>query len=404
MFDVQAIRRDFPILNETVNGHPLVYFDNAATSQKPVQVIQAIANYYQHTNANIHRGAHHLAHQATEAYEASRSKIAQHIGSGSHEINFVRGTTEAVNLVAYGYGRKFIHEGDEVVVSEMEHHSNFVPWQLLCEERKATLKIIPFTPEGTLRMDIFHQMLSPKTKLVSVAYVSNALGTIHPVQEIIAAAHGVGAVVFIDGAQALPHQQVDVSTLDCDFLGFSAHKMLGPTGIGVLYGKEALLKEMLPFMSGGEMIKTVSVSGTTFQDLPYKFEAGTPHIAGAIGLGAAVDYLRHIGLNHIAHYENQLLLYATEEMKKVERVQLVGTAANKCSVISFNVDGIHAYDLGILLDKQGIAIRTGSHCCQPLMDRLGIEGTCRASFAFYNTAQEIDRFITALEKAIRMLA
>lgn len=404
-FDVAAIRAQFPILHQKVNGYPLVYLDNAATSQKPAAVINAIKDYYERYNSNIHRGAHHLAQLATEAYENARITVSKHINAASEkEINFVRGTTEAVNLVATSYGRKFIKAGDEIIVTAMEHHSNIVPWQMLCEEKGATLRVIPINDKGELIFEEYLKLLSERTKIVSVAYVSNALGTIHPVKEIIAAAHKVGAVVFIDGAQALPHKKVDVQDLDCDFLGFSGHKVFAGTGIGILYGKQHLLEQMNPYMGGGEMIKSVSFSGTTYNELPYKFEAGTPHVEGGISLGTALDYINGIGLDKIAAYEDQLLQYGTQKLQAIEGLRLVGTAANKCSVLSFLVDNVHSYDLGVLLNEQGIAIRTGHHCCQPLMDRLGIEGTCRASLAFYNTTEEIDQLAKALQRAIKMLA
>lgn len=403
-FPVNNIRKDFPILHETVNGKPLIYLDNAATSQKPLRVINAINDYYEHTNSNIHRGAHYLANKATEAYENSRKTIAAHLNARSErEINFVRGTTEAVNLVAKTYGRKFIKQGDEIIVSELEHHSNIVPWQMLCEETGAVLKVIAINDKGELLFEEYLKLLSPKTKLVSLAYVSNSLGTINPVKEVIKTAHEVGAKVFIDAAQALPHMKVDVQYLDCDFLGFSGHKVFGPTGIGILYGKEELLETMPPFMGGGEMIKSVSFKGTTYNDLPYKFEAGTPHIEGGIVLGEAINYINEIGLDKIAAYEHELLEYATNKLQEVDGLRIIGTAMNKSSVISFLINDIHPYDIGVLLNEQGIAIRTGHHCCQPLMDRLGIEGTCRASFAFYNTKEEIDSLYVAITKAIGIL-
>jgi cysteine desulfurase/selenocysteine lyase len=403
-FDIATIRAQFPILNQNVNGKPLIYFDNAATSQKPLAVINAINDYYQHYNSNIHRGAHHLAQLATEKYEAARKTVAEHINATEREINFVRGTTEAVNLVATAYGRKFVKAGDEIIVSELEHHSNIVPWQMLCEEKGATLKVIPLNEAGELIFEEYLKLLTDKTKIVSVAYISNALGTIHPVKEIIAAAHKVGAVVFIDGAQALPHKKVDVQDLDCDFLGFSGHKVFAGTGIGILYGKAGLLEAMNPYMGGGEMIKTVSFKGTTYNELPYKFEAGTPHIEGGISLGAAINYINQIGLDQISAYEDELLTYATDKIQDIENIRLVGTAKNKASVLSFLVGNIHPYDLGVLLNQQGIAIRTGHHCCQPAMDKFKIEGTCRASFAFYNTKQEIDTFVAALQKAVKVLS
>lgn len=404
-FPVDTIRKDFPILNQKVNGKPLIYLDNAATSQKPLRVINAITDYYEATNSNIHRGAHYLANKATEEYENSRKTIATHLNAKSErEINFVRGTTEAINLVAKTYGRKFIKQGDEIIVTELEHHSNIVPWQMLCEETGAVLRVIPINDAGELILEEYLKLLNPKTKFVSLGYVSNSLGTINPVKEVIKAAHEIGAKVFIDAAQALPHMRVDVQDLDCDFLGFSGHKVFGPTGIGVLYGKEELLNAMPPFMGGGEMIKSVSFKGTTYNDLPYKFEAGTPHIEGGIVLGTAIDYINAIGLDQIAAYEHELLVYATQKLQDIEGLRIIGTAKNKSSVVSFLVGDIHPYDLGVLLNEQGIAIRTGHHCCQPLMDRLGIEGTCRASFAFYNTKEEIDSLFTAINKATRILA
>ncbi len=399
-----SIRAQFPILHQNVNGKPLIYFDNAATSQKPLAVINAIKDYYEHYNSNIHRGAHHLAQLATEKYENARTTVAQHINANEREINFVRGTTEAVNLVATSYGRKFIKVGDEIIVSEMEHHSNIVPWQMLCEEKGATLRVIPINDSGEIIFEEYLKLLSEKTKIVSIAYISNALGSIHPVKEIITEAHKVGAVVFIDGAQALPHKKFDVKDLDCDFLGFSGHKVFAGTGIGILYGKESLLEAMNPYMGGGEMIKSVSFAGTTYNDLPYKFEAGTPHIEGGISLGAAINYISEIGLDKIAAYEEELLAYGTEKFLEVEGLRIVGTAKNKASVISFLVNDIHPYDLGVLLNEQGIAIRTGHHCCQPLMERLKIEGTCRASFAFYNTKEEIDVTVNALKRAVKILS
>jgi cysteine desulfurase/selenocysteine lyase len=403
--NISEIRSQFPILNQQVNGKPLIYFDNAATSQKPLAVINAIDNYYRQYNSNIHRGAHHLAQLATEAYEKARVDVAKHINAHEREINFVRGTTEAVNLVATGYGRKFLKAGDEVIVSEMEHHSNIVPWQMLCEEKGATLRVIPINDAGEIIYEEYLKLLGPKTKIVSIAYISNALGTIHPVKNVIRDAHAAGAVVFIDGAQALPHKKVDVRELDCDFLGFSGHKMFAGTGIGILYGKAELLEAMNPYMGGGEMIKTVSFKGTTYNELPYKFEAGTPHIEGGISIGAAVNYMNEVGLDNISAWEDELLQYGTKKLQdEVEGLRLVGTAANKASVISFLVGDILPYDLGVILNQQGIAIRTGHHCCQPLMERFNIEGTCRASFAFYNTKEEIDQFVAAVKKSVAILA
>jgi cysteine desulfurase/selenocysteine lyase len=404
ILDLNTIRSQFPILHQQVNGKPLIYFDNAATSQKPLAVINAIKDYYEQYNSNIHRGAHHLAQLATENYENARTTVAQHINASEREINFVRGTTEAVNLAATSYGRKFIKAGDEIIVSEMEHHSNIVPWQMLCEEKGATLIVIPINDAGEIIFEEYLKLLSEKTKIVSIAYISNALGSIHPVKEVISEAHKVGAIVFIDGAQALPHKKVDVKDLDCDFLGFSGHKVFAGTGIGILYGKEKLLEVMNPYMGGGEMIKSVSFDGTTYNDLPFKFEAGTPHIEGGISLGAAINYINQIGLEKIAAHEDELLAYGTKKFLEVDGLRIVGTAKNKASVISFLVDKIHMNDIGILLNEQGIAIRIGHHCCQPLMDRLKIEGTCRASFAFYNTKEEIDSTVSSLKRIVKRLS
>ncbi|MBS1611667.1 MAG: cysteine desulfurase [Bacteroidetes bacterium] len=402
--NIETIRKDFPILHQTVNGKPLIYLDNAATSQKPLAVINAIDDYYKRYNSNIHRGAHHLAQIATEEYENARTNVAKHINANSErEINFVRGTTEAINLVASTYGRKNLKAGDEIIISEMEHHSNIVPWQMLCEEKGATLRTIPINEAGEIIYEEYLKLLSEKTKIVSIAYISNALGTEHPVKQLIADAHKVGAVVFIDGAQALPHKLVDVQDLDCDFLGFSGHKVFAGTGIGILYGKEAILEAMPPYMGGGEMIKQVSFKCTTYNNLPYKFEAGTPHIEGGISLGAALTYMQSVGVENIAAYEHELLIYATEKMQQIEGLRIVGTSKHKSSVVSFLVGDIHPYDMGVLLNEQGIAIRTGHHCCQPLMDRFNIEGTCRASFAFYNTKEEIDVLVKAVTKAAMIL-
>lgn len=405
VLNIETIRQDFPILHQQVNGKQLVYLDNAATSQKPLAVINAIDDYYKRYNSNIHRGAHHLAQIATEAYENARTTVAKHINANSErEINFVRGTTEAINLVASTYGRQNVKAGDEIIISEMEHHSNIVPWQMLCLEKGATLKTIPLNEAGEIIYEEYLKLLSEKTKIVSIAYISNALGTEHPVKQLIADAHKVGAIVFIDGAQALPHKMVDVQDLDCDFLGFSGHKVFAGTGIGILYGKEALLEAMPPYMGGGEMIKQVSFKGTTYNDLPYKFEAGTPHIEGGISLGAALTYIQGIGMDKIAAYEHELLTYGTEKMLEIEGLRIIGTSKNKSSVISFLVGNIHPYDMGVLLNEQGIAIRTGHHCCQPLMEHFNIEGTCRASFAFYNTKEEIDTLVKAVKKAATILA
>jgi cysteine desulfurase / selenocysteine lyase len=397
------LRDQFPILETKVHGKPLVYLDNAATSQKPLQVIRKMEEYYTSLNSNIHRGAHYLAEKATIEYENAREFIAQYLNAKPCEINFVRGTTEGINLVAYTFGEQNIGKGDEIIVSYLEHHSNIVPWQMLCERKGAMLKVIPVTESGELDMDAYSALLTDKTKLVSVNYVSNSLGTINPVKEIISKAHAVGAKVLIDGAQAIPHKKVDVVDLDCDFFTFSGHKVYGPTGIGILYGKEAILEAIPPFHGGGEMIKTVSFDGTTYNDLPYKFEAGTPNICGGIVLGEALRFVDSVGIEKIAAHEQMLLEYATEKMQDIEGIRFYGTAKNKASVISFLIDGVHPYDLGVLLDKQGIAIRTGHHCCQPLMNHWNIEGTCRASFALYNTTEEIDIFVKAVEKAVMVL-
>ncbi len=403
LLDVEQIRNDFPILHQLVNKKPLIYLDNAATSQKPLTVINAINNYYTQYNSNIHRGAHHLAHLATEAYENARKTVAQHINAAEKEVNFVRGTTEAINLVAATYGRKFITKGDEIIISALEHHSNIVPWQMLCEEKGALLKVIPITDDGEIIFEEYLKLLNEKTKIVSVPYISNALGTINPVKEIIAAAHKAGAIVFIDAAQALPHQKVDVKELDCDFWGFSGHKVFAATGIGILYGKESLLEQMPPYMGGGEMIKNVTFEKTTYNELPYKFEAGTPNIEGGISLGAALNYINNIGLDKISAYEHELLEYGTEKLLEIDELKIIGRAKNKSSVLSFLVGDILPYDLGVLLNEQGIAIRTGHHCCQPLMNRLGIEGTCRASLAFYNTFEELDELVKGIKKAVTIL-
>ena len=399
------MKNQFPILNQKVNGKDLIYFDNAATSQKPISVIKKIEEYYLETNSNIHRGAHFLANKATEEYEAARVYTAKFINAEKPAlINFVRGTSEAINLVAYAFGDKFIGKDDEIIISEMEHHSNIVPWQMLCERTEAKLKVIPINEAGELIYEAYSELLSTKTKLVSVTYVSNALGTINDVETIIKKAHEVGAKVFIDGAQAAPHIKIDVQKLDCDFFAFSAHKVYGPTGIGVLYGKEAILNAMNPFHGGGEMIETVTFEKTTYNKLPYKFEAGTPNICGVIAMAEALKFVDELGIVNIAKHENDLLEYATEKMEAIAGMTFYGTAKHKSGVISFLIDGIHPYDLGILLDKQGIAIRTGHHCTQPLMQRFHIEGTCRISFAIYNTKEEIDIFITALKRAVLILS
>jgi len=404
-FDIARVRADFPILNQEINGRPLVYFDNAATTQKPQPVINAILNYYRADNANIHRGIHTLAERATADFEASRKAIADFLGAASpEEIIFTSGTTMGINLVAQTYGRKFIQAGDEIVISGLEHHSNIVPWQMLCEEKGITLKVIPVLDTGELDLEAYAGLLSEKTKLVSVNHVSNSLGTINPVAEIIRKAHEVGAVVLIDGAQATSHLTIDVQALDADFYTFSAHKLYGPTGIGVLYGKRALLEAMPPYMGGGEMIKEVTFEKTTYNDLPYKFEAGTPNIADVVALKTALDYLADLGKEAIAAHEAHLLRYGTEKLSEIDGLRIVGQAREKISVISFVLDGIHHQDVGIILDQQGIAIRTGHHCTQPLMQRFGILGTSRASFAMYNTTEEIDKLAAGIRRVQRMMA
>ncbi|MSR15137.1 MAG: cysteine desulfurase [Gammaproteobacteria bacterium] len=404
-FDVARIRQDFPILATAINHHPLVYFDNAATTQKPQAVISALAHYYANDNANIHRGVHTLSQRATTAFENAREKIRQFLNAESNaEIIFTRGTTEAINLVAQSYARSFLKAGDEIVVSEAEHHANIVPWQILAQQIGTVLKIAPITDRGDLDLDALKKCITPRTKLCSFGHVSNALGTVNPVREIISLAHAVGAKVLLDGAQAVAHGGVDVRALDCDFYAFSGHKLFGPTGIGVLYGKRALLEAMPPYQAGGDMIKTVTFAATEYADLPHKFEAGTPHIAGVIGLGTAIDYLNQLDLVAAAAHESQLLDYATERAVTFPGLKLIGTAAHKVAVMSFVIDGTHPQDLGVLLDGQGVAVRTGHHCAMPVMQRFGVPGTARASFAFYNTLEEIDRFYAALTKACAMLA
>jgi cysteine desulfurase / selenocysteine lyase len=403
-FDIQAIRQHFPVLNRVVKGKPLVYFDNAATTQKPQVVIDALADYYKNYNANIHRGIHSLAEEATAAYEATRDTVQQFIHAKEREeIIFTRGVTESINLVAYTWARTNLKAGDEIIISGMEHHSNIVPWQLIGEMTGAKLKVIPVNDSGELIMDEFHQLLNEKVKLVSVVHASNSLGTINPVKEIIDAVHKVGAVVMIDGAQSTVHLDIDVQELDCDFFAISSHKVYGPTGIGVLYGKRALLEAMPPFMGGGEMIKDVSFEKTTWNDLPYKFEAGTPNIADTVALKAALDFVSGIGKATIRQHEDALLKYATEQLQSIDGIRLIGTAKQKVSVASYVVEGVHPQDLGILLDNQGVAVRTGHHCTQPLMNRFGIPGTTRSSFAMYNSKEEIDVMIAGLHKAIKLL-
>jgi cysteine desulfurase/selenocysteine lyase len=400
---MRRVREDFPILRQKVHGHPLVYFDNAATSQKPQVVLDAVRRYYTSDNANVHRAVHLLSERATRAYEEARVKVQRFIhAADNREIIFVRGTTEGINLVAHSFGKQFVREGDEILITAMEHHSNIVPWQLLCEDRGAVLKVVPINDEGELLLDQYEALLSPRTKLVAAVYVSNSLGTVNPVRRMIQLAHDRGIPVLIDGAQAVPHMPVDVQELDCDFFVFSGHKMFGPTGIGVLYGKADLLEAMPPYQGGGDMIRSVTFAKTTYNDLPYKFEAGTPHVSGPIGLGAAIDYLQGLGLENIAAHETALLRYATEQIRQVPGVRLLGTAADKAAVLSFVVEDppISSLDVGTKLDLEGIAVRTGHHCCQPVMDRFGIPGTTRVSLALYNTTAEIDTFIAALQSIV----
>jgi cysteine desulfurase/selenocysteine lyase len=405
IIDIKKIRKDFPILASKINGRPLVYFDNAATSQKPWSVIKAIENYYTHLNSNVHRGVHHLSQQATNAFEAARKKVAVFINAvHDHEVIFTKGTTESINLVAASFGKQFVKPGDIIIISALEHHSNIVPWQLLCEDRKAILKVVPINEKGELSLDAFKEMLSEKVKLVSVNYVSNSLGTINPVREIIELCHQQNITVLLDAAQAVQHMPIDVQELDVDFLAFSGHKMYGPTGIGVLYGKEQWLNQMPPYQGGGEMIRSVSFAETTYNDLPFKFEAGTPNIEAAIALGAAIDYINETGLENIQRYEHELLEYATEKLLQIDGIRFIGTADNKASVVSFIIDNLHPYDVGVILDQLGIAVRTGHHCTQPLMDFYCIPGTVRASLAFYNTKEEIDALTEGVQKAVSMLA
>ncbi len=403
-FDPQSVRADFPALDLVVRGKPLVYLDNAATAQKPQAVIDRLERYYSTENSNVHRGVHYLSEVATEAYEGTRKKLQQFLNAASTcEIVFVRGTTEGINLVANSYGRANAKEGDEIIVSAMEHHSNIVPWQILCQQTGAQLRVVPVTDTGELDMGQFEVMLGPRTRLVSIVHMSNALGTINPVRRIIEFAHQRDVPVLLDGAQAACHLPVDVQELDCDFYTFSGHKLFGPTGIGVLYGKERLLDKMPPYQGGGDMISSVSFEKTLYNELPYKFEAGTPNIAGVVGLGAAVDYLSGIGWEGIAAYENGLLEYATDQVGGIEGVRLIGTAEEKASILSFVIEDIHPHDIGTVLDREGVAIRAGHHCCQPLMHRFDVAGTARASLAMYNTRQDIDRLAAAVHKAIGVL-
>jgi cysteine desulfurase/selenocysteine lyase len=397
-FDVERIRRDFPILSERAYGRPLVYLDNAATAQKPRSVIDALVRFYTSENANVHRGVHLLSERATAAYEDARRTVQTFLNASSvREIVFTRGTTEGINLVAQSWGRANVDAGDEILISALEHHSNIVPWQMLAEEKRATLRVAPIDDRGDVILEEYEKLLGPRTKLVALAYVSNALGTVNPVGRMIEMAHGHGAVVSIDGAQAAPHLGIDVEALDCDFFAFSGHKLFGPTGIGVLYGKARLLEAMPPWQGGGDMIRSVTFEKTLYNDLPYKFEAGTPHIAGAVGLGAAIDYVSGVGLDEIAAYEQELLTYGTERLARIAGLRLIGTARHKAAVLSFVLDGVHPHDVATILDRRGIAIRAGHHCAQPVMERFGLAATSRASFAFYNTTEEIDALAAGIE-------
>lgn len=403
--DLAKIRADFPILAERIHGKPLVYLDNAATSQKPRAVIDAITHYYEHLNANIHRGVHTLSVRATEAHDAARETVRRFLNAAStREIIFVRGATEAINLVAQSYGRTHVGPGDEVLITAMEHHSNIVPWQILCEEKGADLRVAPFDSRGELRLDEFEKLIGPRTKLVAVTQVSNALGTVTPLRQMIELAHAKGVPVLVDGAQAVPHFAVDVQALDCDFYAFSGHKVYGPTGVGVLYGKRALLEAMPPYQGGGDMIRSVTFEKTTYNDLPFKFEAGTPDIAGAIALGAALEYIGKIGMERIAAHEHDLLTYATERVGSLPGVQLIGTATERAGALSFVMEHVHPHDLGTILDREGIAIRTGHHCAQPVMECFGIPATARASFAVYNTREEVDALVDGIRKAHEVFA
>ena len=398
-FDVDKVREDFPVLKQRIHGKPLVYLDSAATAQKPLAVIEAIRKFYEVDCANIHRGVHELSQRSTAAYEETRSKAKRFLNArAKNELIFVRGATEGINLVASSWGRKNVKEGDEIVISALEHHSNIVPWQMLCEEKGAKLRVIPMDDRGQLLLEEYEKLLGPRTRMVAVGHVSNALGTINPVRQIVEMAHHAGALALIDGAQAAPHLKIDVQALDADFYAFSGHKVFGPTGTGILYGKARLLNAMPPYQGGGDMIKTVTFEKTTYNDLPYKFEAGTPNIAGGIGLGAAFDYVTRMGLDQIAAYEHGLLVYGTEALSRIPGLRLIGTAHEKAAVLSFVIDGIHPHDIGTVLDRQGIAVRTGHHCAQPVMDRFGVPATTRASLAFYNTVAEIDALAAGLAK------
>jgi cysteine desulfurase/selenocysteine lyase len=404
-FDVEALREDFPVLKQTVHGKPLVYLDSAATAQKPSVVVEAIRRFHEVDCANIHRGVHELSQRSTAAYEETRAKVRRFLHAKStDELIFVRGTTEGINLVSSSWGRKFVNRGDEIVISAMEHHSNIVPWQMLCEEKDATLRVIPMSDRGELLMEEYEKLLNPHTRIVAVTHVSNALGTINPVREMINMAHKVGALVLVDGAQAVPHMKIDVQALDADFYAMSGHKVFGPTGIGILYGKSKLLNAIPPYQGGGDMIKVVTFAKTTYNDLPYKFEAGTPNIAGGIGLGAALDYVDRIGVEQIAAHEYQLLVYGTEALSTIPGLRIIGTARKKAAVLSFVMEGIHPHDIGTVLDQQGIAVRTGHHCAQPVMDFFNVPATTRASLAFYNTFGEIDALVAGLKKVKEVFA
>ena len=404
-FDAEKIRADFPVLQQVVNGRPLVYLDNGATSQKPQAVIDELVRYYSTENANVHRGVHTLSQQATEDYEGARAKLRRLLNAAEdHEIIFTRGTTEGINLVAQSYGRRNIGPGDEIIVSNMEHHSNIVPWQMLCEEKGAALRVVPIDDSGELLMDEYERLLSPRTKMVAITHVSNALGTILPVERIVAMAHARGAVALLDGAQAVPHMAVDVRKLDCDFYVFSGHKLFGPTGTGALYGKAELLEAMPPVYGGGEMIKSVTFEQTIYNDLPYKFEAGTPNIAGAIGLGAAVDYVQAVGYENIAAYEQELLQYGARALESIGGLRIIGDAAHKAGILSFVIDNIHPHDIGTILDAEGVAVRTGHHCAQPVMQRFQIPATARASLAMYNTRADLDALVRGIDRVIEVFS
>ena len=404
-FDINKVRGDFPILKQMVNGNPLVYLDNGATSQKPQSVIDAIVNYYTTTNSNVHRGVHTMSQQATDSYEGARAKIRQFINAGDDkEIIYTRNTTEGINLVAHSYGRQNVGPGDDIIVSNMEHHSNIVPWQMLCEEKGANLRVVPIDDTGEMVMDEYEKMLSSRTKLVSITHVSNALGTVLPAAQIAAMAHAHGAPVLLDGAQAVPHMPVDMKELDCDFYVFSGHKLFGPTGIGILYGKAEYLEAMPPFLGGGEMIKSVTFERTIYNDLPYKFEGGTPDIAGAIGLGAAIDYVANLGFDRITAHEEELLRYGTEALSSIDGLRIIGTAEHKAGILSFVMDKAHPHDIGTILDEQGIAVRTGHHCAQPVMARFQIPATARASLAFYNTKEDIDALVKGIDRVLEVFS